>query len=85
LGEIVKMDERGRLVVPSEYRNRMETEYFELTVEKGKLILTPVPDPLKAFIGRVTRKKPLRELDEVAEEEAERLIMEEEGNANPRS
>ncbi len=82
MGAIVKIDERGRLVVPSEFRNKVETDYFELREEDGRLVLTPVSDPLKTLTGRVSRVKPLRGLDEAAEEEAERMIMEEEGHAD---
>jgi len=82
MGSIVKIDERGRLVVPSEFRNKAETDYFELREEEGKLVLTPVPDPLKTLIGRVSRVKPFRDLDEAADEEAERTVREEKGHAN---
>jgi len=85
MGAIVKVDERGRLVVPSEFRNRIETDYFELHEEEGRLVLTPVPDPLKTLIGRVSRVKPLKGLDEAAEEEAERTVREEKRHANPGS
>jgi len=85
MGAIVKVDERGRLVVPSEFRNRIETEYFELHEEEGRLVLTPVPDPLKTLIGRVSRVKPLKGLAEAAEEEAERTVREEKRHANPGS
>jgi len=82
MGAVVKIDERGRLVVPSEFRNKVETDYFELSEEEGKLVLTPVPDPLKTLIGRVSRAKPIRDLDETAEEEAEHTIREEKKHAN---
>jgi len=82
MGAVVKIDERGRLVVPSEFRNKVETDYFELSEEEGKLVLTPVPDPLKTLIGRVSRAKPIRDLDETAEEEAERTVREEKKHAD---
>jgi len=82
MGAIVRIDERGRLVVPSEFRNRIETDYFELHEEEGRLVLTPVPDPLKTLIGRVSRAKPLKDLGEAAEEEAERAVKEEKRHAN---
>ena len=78
----MQIDERGRLVVPSKFRNKVEADYFELREEEGRLVLTPVPDPLKNLIGRVSRVKPLRGLDEAAEEEAERTVREEEGHAD---
>jgi len=82
MGAIVKVDERGRLVVPSEFRSKIETDYFELHEEEGRLVLTPVPDPLKTLIGRVSRVKPLKDLAEAAEEEAERTVREEKRHAN---
>jgi len=82
LGAVVKMDERGRLVVPSEFRKKIESDYFELREEEGRLVLTPVPDPLRTLIGRVSRAKPLKDLDEAAEEEAERAVTEEKIHAD---
>ena len=82
MGTVVKIDERGRLVILSKFRSKVETDYFELSEEEGKLVLTPVPDPLKTLIGRVSRAKPIRDLDEAAEEEAERTIKEEKKHAD---
>ena len=81
--ETVKVDGRGRLVVPLEFRNRMETDYFEVREEEERLVLIPVPDPLKALVGRVSRARPLRDLGKVAEEEAERTVGEERRDADP--
>jgi len=77
MGVIVKLDERGRLVIPSEFRSRVGTDYMEIREEEGKLVLIPVQDPLHDLIGRVSRVKPLRDLSEAAEEEAERIVREE--------
>ena len=82
MGAIVKVDERGRLVVPSEFRKRMETDYFEIREEIARLVLIPIPNPLKKLVGRVSRAKPMRNLGEVAEEEAERTVREEMGDAD---
>jgi len=38
---------------------------------------------LKALVGRVSRARPLRDLGKVAEEEAERTVGEERGDADP--
>lgn len=76
MGVIVKLDKRGRLVIPSEFRSRVGT-YVEVREEEGKLVLIPVPDPLHDLIGRVSRAKPLKGLGEAAEEEAERIVLEE--------
>jgi len=82
MGTVVKIDERGRLVIPSKFRNKVKTDYFALSEEEGKLVLTPVPDPLKTLIGRVSRVSPTEDLDETAEEEAEHTIREEKKHAN---
>ena len=82
MGAIVRIDERGRLVVPSEFRKKMNTEYFEMRQEEGRLVLTPLPDPLKALAGRISRATPLRGLDEAAEEEAKRMVRGEKRHAD---
>lgn len=84
MGVIKKIDERGRLVVPSEFRNQVETEYFEVHQDEGRLVLTPIPDPLKTLRGRVSRVKPVRDLGEAGEEEAEGTVREEQAHANSR-
>lgn len=84
----MKLDERGRLVIPSEFRSRVGTDYMEVREEEGKLVLIPVIDPLHDLIGRVSRAKPLRDLSEAAEEEAERIVRgerEESEHAHPGS
>lgn len=81
MGVIVKLDERGRLVIPSEFRSRVGTDYVEVREEEGKLVLIPLIDPLRDLIGRVSRAKPLRDLSEAAEEEAERIVREESKHA----
>jgi len=43
---------------------------------------TPVPDPLKILVGRISRVKPPKDLDEAAEEEAERTVREEKRHAH---
>lgn len=77
MGIIVKLDERGRLVIPSEFRGKVGTDYVEVREEKGKLVLIPVLDPLHTLMGKVSRAKPLKDLSEAAEEEAERILREE--------
>lgn len=77
MGIIVKVDERGRIVIPSEFRGRVGTDYVEVREEKGKLVLIPVLDPLQNLVGKVSRVKPLKDLNEAAEEEAERIVREE--------
>ena len=51
-----KMDERGRVLIPSEEREKLGLKSgteFELVEEKGVLILKPViPKPVKAMSGR---------------------------------
>lgn len=76
MGVIVKLDERGRLVIPSEFRGRVRTDYVEVFEEEGKLVLIPVLDPLHTLMGKVSRVKPLKDLSEAAEEEAERILRE---------
>jgi len=60
---------------------KVETNYFELHKTEGKSMLTPVPDPLKTLIKKVSRAKPIKDLDETAEEEAERMLRGKRPNA----
>ncbi|MFQ6075678.1 MAG: AbrB/MazE/SpoVT family DNA-binding domain-containing protein [Candidatus Bathyarchaeia archaeon] len=76
MGIIVRLDDRGRIVIPSEFRRRLGADYMEVREDDGKLVLIPVSDPLHILMGRVSRARPLRGLSEVAEEEAERALRE---------
>lgn len=76
MGIIVKIDDRGRLVIPSQFRNMITTNYVEVREVDRKILLTPIPDPLNTIIGRISRARPLRDLSETAEKEAERIVKE---------
>lgn len=76
MGAVVKLDERGRLVIPSDLRKYVKADYFEVRVEGKRLVLAPIPDPLGAIRGRVSRARPMKDLGTAAEEEAERTIRE---------
>lgn len=84
MGIIVKIDDRGRLVIPSQFRNIMTTDYVEVREVDDKLLLIPIPDPLNMMVGKISRAKPLKDLGETAEEEAERIVKEDKAHANPR-
>lgn len=76
VGTVVKIDERGRLVVPANFRSRLDADYFEVSWKDGKLVLSPVPDPLRKLRGKVSRAGPRKDLGEAAEEEALRVLRE---------
>lgn len=71
---IVKLDKKRRLVIPKHMRKIVEGEYVSVREEGRKLVVTPVKDPLEELSKRVSRKKPLRALDKVAEEEAAKSL-----------
>ncbi len=82
MGVVSKVDERGRVVIPSRFRKSMKTGYVEVRQEGEKLLLLPSRDPLDLLRRKVSRAKPLKSLSLAAEQEAERLAKERRRHAN---
>ncbi len=73
---IVKMDDKGRIVIPLKFRGGIESSFFELRREGDKLILVEIEDPLDSLSKIVSRPKPSKPLDVAAEEEALKSLKE---------
>ncbi|RLF98276.1 MAG: AbrB family transcriptional regulator, partial [Candidatus Wolframiiraptor sp.] len=51
-GELVRMDEKGRVLIPLKIRRRLGMKNLvRIRVEGEKVILEPVPDPLDIIKG----------------------------------
>ncbi len=45
---IVKVDKKGRIIIPSEIRKRLNIKNIvKITLGEGEIILRPIEDPLK--------------------------------------
>lgn len=65
---LVRIDERGRLVIPSQVKKRLKIGSTVRREEKdGKLELTPVLDSLKNLKGSAKARITSKQLDELAE------------------
>ena len=81
-GELVRMDEKGRVLIPLKIRRRLGMKNLvRIRVEGEKVILEPVPDPLDIVKGLVVKgtedvEREIRGLRKIAErqlfEEAKR-------------
>jgi len=81
-GELVRMDEKGRVLIPLKIRRRLGMKNLvRIRVEGEKVILEPVPDPLDIIKGLVVKgtedvEREIRGLRKIAErqlfEEAKR-------------
>jgi len=68
MNSLVRVDKRGRLVIPFEIRKRLEIRSVVPLQEKnGNLELIPVSDPLKNLKGSVKTRLTPRQLDRLAE------------------
>jgi len=55
---LLKVDERGRIVIPSEIRKKMGIrKTVRLHIEEGKIILEPAEDPLDKLSKLVKKVK----------------------------
>ncbi len=72
---LAKVDDKGRLVLPLKVRRELKIRNMvEIRVEKGKVILTPVEDPLESLRKIVVRgtkdvEKEIRRMRRMAEKE----------------
>lgn len=68
MASLLRVDERGRLVIPSQIKKRLKIgSTVRLEVRNGKLELMPVPDPLKKLKGSAKARITAKQLDELAE------------------
>jgi bifunctional DNA-binding transcriptional regulator/antitoxin component of YhaV-PrlF toxin-antitoxin module len=68
LATIAKVDERGRLVIPSKMKKRLKIgSTVRLEEKAGKLEVIPVSDPLKNLEGSAKARITAKKLDELAE------------------
>jgi len=73
---LLKLDKKGRVTVPQEYRRQLGLHGKVLAINAGDhLKLIPIPkDPIEALRGAFTTKKPFRQLRRQAETEVEKEI-----------
>ncbi len=70
---VITLDDRGRLTLPQEIREKLSTRRFLAYVEGGELRMIPLPEP-EAFRGFLKLEGSIEEI----EEEAERHVLERE-------
>jgi len=74
-GELIRMDEKGRVLIPLKIRKRLGMKNLvRVRVEGEKVVLEPVPDPLDIVKGLVVKgtedvEKEIRDLRKIAEKE----------------
>jgi len=71
MGVIVRVDRRGRILIPKEIRRRAgirEGGFVEITLSEGKVILEPVESVASKYWGAFRVKKWPEDLDEFIEE-----------------
>jgi len=74
-GELIRMDEKGRVIIPLKIRRRLGMKNLvRIRVEGEKVILEPVPDPLDIIKGLVVKgtedvEREIRGLRKIAEKE----------------
>ena len=79
---ILRVDSKGRILIPSEVRSMLSIKgAVSARVEGGKLIIEPIRDPIDALTSSVTRgtvdvEKEIKELRQAAFREAAERVKE---------
>jgi bifunctional DNA-binding transcriptional regulator/antitoxin component of YhaV-PrlF toxin-antitoxin module len=68
---VLTLDERGRLTLPQEFREKLKARRYLAYIEKGELRMVPLPEP-EAFRGFLQISGSMEEI----EEEAEKHVLE---------
>jgi len=74
-GELIRMDEKGRVLIPLKIRRKLGMKNLvRIRVEGEKVVLEPVPDPLDIIKGLVMKgtedvEREIRDLRKIAEKE----------------
>ncbi len=79
---IGRVDSKGRILIPKEIREELGIKNLvKLRVEEGRLVITPIVDPLEELTANVAKgtsnvAQEIRRLRRLAEEEAMRRLRE---------
>ncbi len=79
---IGRVDSKGRILIPKEIREELGIKNLvKLRVEEGKLVITPIVDPLEELTANVVKgtsnvAQEIRRLRRLAEEEAVQRLRE---------
>jgi len=68
---IVRMDDRGRIVVPKKFREKIglkKGEYVKIRVENNAIIIEPLESIADKYLGKFKIKNWPRDLDKFIEE-----------------
>ncbi len=66
--EIVTMDDRGRITIPKEIRERVTTKTLKMKVEGDKIVLEPVITDVDKYYGLFRKDIGDVDIDEVLKE-----------------
>ncbi|MCI2415718.1 MAG: AbrB/MazE/SpoVT family DNA-binding domain-containing protein [Candidatus Aramenus sp.] len=72
--EIAVMDERGRITIPKEIRERIKTRKLRVRLEGNKIILEPVVEDLRKYYGVFRKDLGDADVDELLEESLSELM-----------
>ncbi|WP_297464857.1 transcriptional regulator [Thermococcus sp.] len=76
--EVARLDDNGRLYLPTSIRKKLRSREFYIEEHEGKLILIPVREKLMKYRG-IFKGESLtaEEMDRIVEEETEKLLRDE--------
>ncbi|WP_369611179.1 AbrB/MazE/SpoVT family DNA-binding domain-containing protein [Sulfurisphaera javensis] len=73
--KIVTLDERGRIILPKEIREKVNARKLKVKLVKESILLQPVDDAVDRFYG-IFKGKVEKDVDEIFNEAVEERINE---------
>lgn len=72
--EIVRVDDKGRILIPVKFRKKLSSEVVKIRMEGDRLIVEPLRDPLELLTSSVRKgtkdiKKEIEKLRRMAEKQ----------------
>ena len=77
-GEVVRLDDNGRLYLPASIRKKLRSREFYIEERNGEIVLVPVRKKIEKYLGIFKGEKlTAEEMDRIVEEETEKLLRDE--------
>jgi len=79
MSHVIEYDKKGRMVIPKEIRDKINTNRFLVELFEGEIRLVPIP-PVASLRGKYRLEKSIEEIEEDQEKYLKEFAHENESN-----